>query len=108
VKSESVAQYRDYFQTDSDELEAIVLENNKVALSSVFENWQLPRQDTSTFRTFPLPQWNNELGFWSNSVALLNELSQIKENTLQVSCQSTLESISESSLISRGETSPKN
>lgn len=59
VKSESVAQYQDYFQTDRDELESIVLENNKVALSLVFENWQLPRQDTSTYKTFPLPQWNN-------------------------------------------------
>ena len=59
VKSECVAQYRDYFQSDSDELEEIVLENNNVALTSIFENWQIPRQDTSTFRTFPLPQWNN-------------------------------------------------
>ena len=69
-------------------------------MSSVFENWQLPRQDTSTFKTFPLPQWNNELGFWSNSVALIGELSQIGQNTLEVSSQATLESISQSSLVS--------
>lgn len=75
VKSEAVSQYQDYFQTDKDELETAVLEKNSLLLSTVFENWHVPRYDSSSFQTFPLPQWNLELGFWSNAIALLGELS---------------------------------
>lgn len=80
IKSEAVAQYQDYFQTDKDELQTAVLQKNSLLLSSVFENWHLPRQDNSAYQTFPLPQWNLELGFWSNAVNLLGELSQVKTN----------------------------
>lgn len=101
VKSEAVSQYQDYFQTDKDELESLVLEQNKVAFSTVFENWQLAQQDNSSFKTFPLPKWNNELGFWANAVGLLEEMSQIPNNTSKIETEGTLESLSQSSLVKK-------
>lgn len=101
IKSQAVSQYQDYFQTDKDELEDVVLQQNKVAFGSVFENWQLARQDSSSYKTFPLPKWNNELGFWSNAVNLIGELSQIPANTNQIETQGTLESLSQSSLVAK-------
>lgn len=99
VKSQALAQYQDYFQTDRDEIETAVLEQSKNTLSTVFENWQLPNQNDSTFKTFPLPKWNNELGFWSNAVGLISELSTLESNTRQIQSSATLESLSQSSLV---------
>lgn len=101
IKSEAVSQYQDYFQTDKDEIETLVLEQNSVFFSTVFENWQLARRDSSSFQTFPLPAWNEELGFWSNAVSYLNEFSRIGENVAQIETKATLESLSQSSLVSQ-------
>lgn len=103
VKSEAVSQYQDYFQSERDELDGPLLQANSGTLGAVFENWQLPRQDTSAFQTFPLPQWNNELGFWSNAVALLSEAGQIADHTRQIETKATLESLSQSSLVPRND-----
>lgn len=75
------------------------MEQSKTTLSSVFENWQLPLQDDSTFKTFPLPKWNYELGFWSNAIGLISELSSIDTNRKQIHTNTTLESLSQSSLV---------
>jgi hypothetical protein len=104
VKSEALAQYQDYFQTDKDEIETAVLEQSKATLSGIFENWQLPRQDDSTFKTFPLPKWNNELGFWSNAVGLISELSSAENNTSRIQANATLENLSQSSLVQKNQT----
>lgn len=80
-----------------------MLEQSKATLSSIFENWQLPRQDDSTFKTFPLPQWNNELGFWSNAVGLISGLSSVENNTTLIQSNATLESLSQSSLVQKTE-----
>ena len=57
---------------------------NRAALAVVCENWQLPKEDTSTFRTFPLPEWNKSLGFWPNTVALLREIQKVGQITNQL------------------------
>jgi hypothetical protein len=101
VKSEAVSQYQDYFQTDKDEIETAVIEQNNVAFSSVFENWQLAHRDSSSFQTFPLPKWNNELGFWPNAVQYLAEFSRIGEQVAQIDTNATLQSLSQSSLVSQ-------
>lgn len=105
VKSEAVSQYQDYFQTDKDELETAVLEKNSLLLSTVFENWHVPRYDSSSFQTFPLPKWNLELGFWSNAIALLGELSQVKSNIAQIEKKQTLQALSQTSLVSKNKES---
>lgn len=98
MKSESVSQYHDYFLTDKDEVEAVIIDQNKVFFTTVFENWQLERTDASGFKTFPLPKWQDELGVWSNAVALVEELSLIEEKTAQIEASSTLQALSQSSL----------
>ena len=77
LQSEAVNQYNDYFESEKDEIATEVLNQNKVHMGAVAENWQIPRQDSSSFKTFPLPQWNNELGFWHNSVEIVKALSQV-------------------------------
>lgn len=59
LQSEAISQYNDYFETDKDELQTEVLTQTKTVLSAVAENWQIPHQDSSSFKTFPLPEWNN-------------------------------------------------
>lgn len=95
-------QYHDYFQTDKDEIEAAVIDQNKLFFTTVFENWQLAHRDTSSFQTFPLPKWNDELGFWSNAIALVSDLSQVKDAVSQIEEKATLESLSQSSLVLDG------
>lgn len=107
VKSEAVAQYKEYFQTDKDEYEDLVLEQNAVALSGIFENWQLGHKDTSSFQTFPLPKWDNELGFWANAVGVVQELSKIGDNLEQIENKSSLERLSQSSLVTDGKDQKK-
>jgi len=55
----------------------VVLGLNKKKLALVFENWQIPRQDRSTYQTLPLPEWNRDLGFWANALSLLQEAQQV-------------------------------
>lgn len=78
-----------------------VLHQNKTHLGAVAENWQIPRQDSSSFKTFPLPQWNNEFGFWHNSVELVKALSQVPEASKQIGSAATLETLSQSSLVKK-------
>ena len=76
-ENQSVAQYRDYFRTENDEFENVVLNLNKKKISLAFENWQIEKQDRSTFQTFPLPQWNNDLGFWTNALAIATQVQKV-------------------------------
>jgi len=71
VSDETINQYRDYFQTENDNFDLELLSVNKHKVAVAFENWVLPKADRSGLQTFTLPKWNNELGFWSNSVQLL-------------------------------------
>jgi hypothetical protein len=71
ISDETVNQYRDYFQTDKDEFDLELLSTNKHKIGAAFENWTLPKQDKSGFQTFPLPKWDDNSGFWSNSLTLL-------------------------------------
>ena len=71
LDSESVAQYKDYFKSENDEFDNVVIGLNKKKFALAFENWQIPKQDRSTYQTLPLPEWNKDLGFWSNALNLL-------------------------------------
>lgn len=62
----------------------MVLGLNKKKLSLAFENWQLEKKDRSTFQTFPLPQWNTDLGFWSNALAVVSEVQKVGEKLQEV------------------------
>jgi len=44
---------------------------NRSTFALAFENWHLPKEDTSSFKTFPLPEWNNSKGLYVNTVSLL-------------------------------------
>lgn len=101
LQAEGVSQYNDYFESDKDELETEVLGHNKVLLGRVAENWQIPRQDSSSFQTFPLPEWNKELGFWPNAVELVKALSEVPESTKKIDSNATLEVLAQSSLVKR-------
>lgn len=57
---------------------------NKHKVATAFENWTLPKADRSGFQTFGLPKWNNELGFWANSVQLLQEVQTVGDKTLSL------------------------
>ena len=58
LDNESIAQYKDYFRTENDEFDNVVLGLNKKKFSLAFENWQIEKIDRSTYKTFPLPEWN--------------------------------------------------
>lgn len=77
LDNESVAQYKDYFRSENDEFDNVVLGLNKKKFALAFENWQIPKQDRSTYQTVPLPEWNKDLGFWANSLNLLREAQQV-------------------------------
>lgn len=55
---------------------------NKLKMSTIFENWTIEKRERSAYETFPLPEWSNELGFWSNSVALLQEVQTVSKKSL--------------------------
>jgi septum formation topological specificity factor MinE len=101
LQKESVQQYNDYFESEKDEVETLVMSQNQVAFSMACENWQIPRQDSSSFKTFPVPEWNREIGFWPNAVTLLKEVQNIGEASKQIDQQATIESISQSSLVKK-------
>jgi hypothetical protein len=55
----------------------VVLNLNKKKFAVAFENWQIEKKDRSTFKTFPLPEWNKDLGFWANALALATEVQKV-------------------------------
>jgi len=67
-----VSQYKDYFKSENDEFDNVVLGLNRKKLALAFENWQIEKQDRSTFQTFPLPEWNTDLGFWANALSFVS------------------------------------
>lgn len=77
ISEETVNQYRDYFETEKEDFDLELLSANKHKIGAAFENWTIPKQDRSGFRTFPLPKWNHQLGFWSNSLSLLQEVQSV-------------------------------
>jgi len=98
LDSESVAQYKDYFQTENDEFDSVVLGLNKKKFALAFENWQIPKQDRSTSQTFPLPEWNADLGFWSNALTLLNEAQQVGTKMQEIESSHSTASLSTSAV----------
>lgn len=98
VSDETINQYRDYFQTDKDDFDLELLSVNRHKVAVAFENWTLPKADRSGFQTFPLPKWNNELGFWSNSLQLLQEVQTVGEKTISLEGKVAVESLSTSAL----------
>ena len=77
LDNESVAQYKDYFKSENDEFDNVVLGLNKKKFALAFENWQIPKQDRSAFQTFPLPEWNKDLGVWANAMSILKEAQTV-------------------------------
>ena len=84
ISDETINQYRDYFQTEKEEFDLELLAVNKHKVATAFENWTLPKADRSGFQTFALPKWDNELGFWSNSLQLLQEVQTVGEKTVSL------------------------
>jgi|JI6StandDraft_1071083.scaffolds.fasta_scaffold28735_2 hypothetical protein len=77
LDNESLAQYKDYFRTENDEFDNVVMGLNKKKFALTFENWQIEKQDRSTFQTVPLPEWNKELGFWANALSIATEVQKV-------------------------------
>jgi hypothetical protein len=77
IADETINQYKDYFQTENEQFDLELLSVNKHKVATAFENWTLQKADRSGFQTFALPKWNNELGFWANSVQLLQEVQTV-------------------------------
>lgn len=98
MENEAAAQYKDYFRTENDEFDNVVLGLNKNKLSLAFENWQLEKKDRSTYQTFPLPQWNNDLGFWSNALSVVSEVQRVGVRLEQVEASHSSASLSTSAV----------
>jgi hypothetical protein len=98
LENESVSQYKDYFRSENDEFDNVVLGLNRKKLSLAFENWQIEKQDRSTFQTFPLPQWNNDLGFWANALAVVSEVQQVGSKLEQIEAAHTTASLATSAV----------
>lgn len=98
LENDAVAQYKDYFRTENDEFDNVVLGLNKKKLSLAFENWQLEKKDRSTYQTFPLPQWNADLGFWANALAVVSEVQKVGEKLEQVEGASAAASLATSAV----------
>lgn len=98
IENEAVAQYKDYFKSENDDFDNVVLGLNKQKFSLAFENWQIQKQDRSTLQTFPLPEWNNDLGFWANALSLAREVQQVGSRLDQVETARTTASLSTSAV----------
>lgn len=98
ISNESIKQYSDYFESDKEDLDLEFFEANKHKVATVFENWTTERKDKSSYESFPLPKWNNELGLWSNSVALLQEIQNVRSKSFLLDDQKAAESLSASSI----------
>ncbi len=53
---------------------------NKSSVGTVFENWQLAKQDRSSYLTLPAPKWNEKVGVWANAVSILLEVANVRDN----------------------------
>jgi hypothetical protein len=95
---ESIAQYKDYFRSENDEFDNVLLGLNKKRFALAFENWQIAKQDRSAFQTLPLPAWNKDLGFWANATTLLNEAQQVGTKMHNLETQHTTASLSTSAV----------
>ena len=58
------------------------LNKNRVGLA--FENWQIEKRNRDVYKTFPLPEWNNDLGFWANALAVVGEAQKVGERYKEV------------------------
>jgi len=69
LADESIAQYRDYFESDAEE-DFTVFDNipdaEKVAFFNVFENYTVPIGDNKGLLQIPKREWENAQGVWSN------------------------------------------
>ena len=100
MSNESVNQYNDYFESEKDENDLDILNLNKDSFALAFENWQLPKEDTSSFKTIPF-QWNRSLGFWPNTVAFLKEVQKVGEIRGEIDREAALEKLSQTSLVEK-------
>ena len=98
IQEESVNQYKDYFRTENDEFDNVLLGLNKNRVGLVFENWQIERRDRGIYKTFPLPEWNNDLGFWANAIAVVGEAQRIGERYEEVEAVHSSASLSTSAV----------
>jgi hypothetical protein len=98
LEKESVAQYQDYFKSENDEFDNVVFQLNKKKFLLAFENWQLERKDRSTYQTFPLPEWNTDLGFWANALEVVKEVQKVGSKLDEIEIKSTSDSLSTTSI----------
>ena len=98
MDNESVAQYKDYFRTENDEFDNVVLGLNKKKVALAFENWQIPKRDRSGYETLPLPEWNQDLGVWANAVNILKEAQTVGATMDKLETRETTSSLSTSAL----------
>jgi hypothetical protein len=98
ISDEAVNQYRDYFETEKEEFDLELLSVNKHRVATSFENWTIPKQDRSGYQTFPLPKWNYQVGFWSNSLNLLQEVQSVGDKTVELEGKVAADSLSTSAL----------
>lgn len=71
---------------------------NKKKFLLAFENWQLERKDRSTYQTFPLPEWNTDLGFWANALEVVKEVQKVGSKLDEIEIKSTSDSLSTTSI----------
>lgn len=76
----------------------MVLGLNKKKFALAFENWQIPKQDRSAYQTLSLPEWNRDLGFWSNALNLLQEAQQVGKKMHELETAHTTASLSTSAV----------
>lgn len=98
LDNESVAQYKDYFKSENDEFDNVVLGLNKKKFALVFENWQIAKQDRSALQTHPLPEWNKDLGVWANAMSLLKEAQSVGTKMHELETAQTTASLSTSAV----------
>lgn len=98
LDNESLAQYKDYFRTENDEFDNVVMALNKKKFALAFENWQIEKQDRSTFQTIPMPEWNRELGFWANALTIANEVQKVGTKMHELETSTTTASLSTSAV----------
>lgn len=101
LDNESIAQYKDYFKSENDEFDNVVLNLNKKKFATAFENWQIEKRDRSTFQTFPLPEWNKDLGFWANALNLATEVQKVGTRMQEIEATHSTATLSTSAVEER-------
>ena len=101
IQNESVNQYKDYFRTENDEFDNVLLGLNKNRVGLAFENWQIEKRDRGVYKTFPLPEWNNDLGFWANALAVVGEAQKVGEKFEEIEATHSSASLSTSAVEER-------